>query len=71
MTVHDTDWGGSNWLLDNEGIIHTSQKGSIVSVTYMRAYGADVDDYTTIFTRYGNNGRSRLVSDKHNVNFKL
>ena len=33
LSVHDTDEGGTIFLLDNEGIIHISQKVSIMSVT--------------------------------------
>ena len=37
----------------------------------MRAYGADVDDYPTIFTTDINKGRSSLVYDGHEVKFNL
>ena len=33
LSVHDTDEEGTIFLLDNEGIIHISQKVSISSVT--------------------------------------
>ena len=33
LSVQDTDEGGTIFLLDNEGIIHISQKVSIMSVT--------------------------------------
>ena len=33
LSVHDTDEGETISLLDNEGIIHISQKVSIMSVT--------------------------------------
>ena len=42
-----------------------------MSVTYMRLYGADVDYCPTIFTRDGKKGRSRIISDGHEVKFKL
>ena len=37
----------------------------------MRAYGADVDDCTTIFTKDCNNEGSSLIYDGHKVNFNL
>ena len=37
----------------------------------MIAYGADVDNCQTFFTRDGNNEGSSLIYDGHKVNFKL
>ena len=58
-------------LLDNESISHTSQKSSILSVTEMRAYGYDVDNFPTISNRGGKKGSSSLATDGHKVTFKL
>ena len=37
----------------------------------MILYGADVYYFPTIFTRYGNKGRSKLLAVGHAVKFKL
>ena len=42
-----------------------------MSVAQMRAYGKDVDDCPTIFTRYGERRRSSLISDGHKGEFNL
>ena len=62
---------GGGVILSNEVISHTSHKDSILSVTHMRAYGEDVDDFPTIFTRDGKRGGSNLITDGHEVKFKL
>ena len=71
LPVHATDEGEILFILDNEGIIHTSQKVLIMSVTQMRAFGRYDDYRPTIFTRDGKEGRSRIISDRHEVKFKL
>ena len=37
----------------------------------MRSYGADIDDYPTIFTRYGKKVMSSLIADGHVMKFKI
>ena len=71
MLAYYTDKGETILLLDNEGIIYTGKKGSILSVTHMRAYGTYVDESTTIFNRDDKKGRSILITDGHEVKFKL
>ena len=71
VSVHDTDDGETIFPLDHEGIIHTIQKVSIMSVTYTKAFGRYDDYCPTIFTMDGKKGRSRIISDGHEVKFNL
>ena len=71
LPVHATDEGEILFILDNEGIIHTSQKVLIMSVTQMRAFGRYDDYWPTIFTMDGKKGGSRIIADGHEVNFNL
>ena len=71
VLAYDTDERETILLLANEGIINTGKRGSTLSVKQMSSYGADVDDWPAIFTRYGNKGRSSIITDWHEVNFKI
>ena len=62
---------GGRVIFSNEVISHTSHKDSILSVTHMRAYGEDVDEFTTIFSRDCNTGISSPITDGNGVKFKL
>ena len=71
VSAYDTDEGKILLILDNDGISHTGKKSSIMSVIKMRAYGEDVDEFTTIFSRDCNTGISSPITDGNGVKFKL
>ena len=71
VSAYDTNEQETILILDNQGIIHTRQKGSILSLLKMRAYGMDVNECPEIFNRDGNKVVSSLIADRYEVNFKL
>ena len=48
-------------LIENEQIDHTTQENSIMSTNQVRAFGVDVDDCPSRFTRNGVPGRQSMI----------